>query len=84
LIKINYLRKKILVVNIKPTCLRERASQILEIEYGLIPLHRDLETMTRNLRDKQMLPSEIEIRRHVSIVEILVMWRKFDIRREMI
>jgi hypothetical protein len=75
------LKKEILVVNIKPTCSREREIWILGIEYSLIPLHRNLHTMTRNLREKYMHPNEVERRRHVSIVEILDMWRKSTIRR---
>jgi hypothetical protein len=80
----NCLKKESLVVNIKPTFSRERERWIPGIEYGLMPLHRNLHTMTRNLRDRQMHPNEVERRRHVSIVERLDMWRKYAIRREMI
>jgi len=57
------------MVNMKPTCSRERPSQILGIKYSLIPLHRDLEATTKNLRDRQVPHNENETGRHVNIVE---------------
>jgi hypothetical protein len=73
------LEKVILVVNIGPTCSRERERWILGIEDSLMPLHINLHTMTRDPRDNH---NEFKIRRHVSIVERLDMWRKIVIRRE--
>jgi len=73
------LKKSSFLANIKPTCLREREIQIIRENYGLIPLHRDMDAMDRNLRDKHMHPNEVKRTRHVSIVERLDMWKKYAI-----
>jgi hypothetical protein len=78
------LKKARLVVNINPTCSRERASWITGKEDGLIPLHKDLDTTTKNLKGKQMHPIKVERRRYASTVERMDMWRKYATRREMI
>jgi hypothetical protein len=84
LINIDYLKKESLVVNIKLTFSREIERWILGIEYDLIPLHRNLKSMTRNLRDRRMHQNKLERRKHVNNVETLDMWRKYTIRIEMI
>jgi hypothetical protein len=47
-----FLEEGSLVVNIKPTCSRERESSIIRKEDGLIPLYKDLDASTRNLKGK--------------------------------
>jgi hypothetical protein len=84
LITTYYLNKEILVLKLNPTCSREREIYIIEKEHDLIPLHRNIYSMTRNPRNKQIHPNEVERRMHLNIVEILDMWRKFSIRRETI
>jgi hypothetical protein len=71
------------VVNTIPTFSRERERWIPGIDYYLMPLHGNLHTMTRNIRDMKMHHNKVERRRHVSIVEILDTWRKYTIRSEM-
>jgi hypothetical protein len=58
--------KEILVVNIKPTCSRERESRITRKEDGLIPLYRDMDASTRNLKGRKMHPVKVKRRRHVN------------------
>jgi hypothetical protein len=65
------LKREILVVNIKPTFSRERASHIIGIEYGLRPLHRDLDAMIKNLRDRQMHPTKLKEE------DMLVLWKEW-------
>jgi hypothetical protein len=72
------------VVNINPTFSREIASQITRKEYNLIPLQKDLDATTKNLRDRQMHLNKFERRRDVNTMEILDMWRNYATRREMI
>jgi hypothetical protein len=75
------LDKVSLVVNTRPTFSRERERWIPGIESNLLPIHRNLHTMTRDPRDNH---DEVERRRHFSIVERLYTWRKIVIGRETI
>jgi len=68
LINIDCLDKASLVVNIRPTFSRERTRWIPRIEHGLMPLHRNLHTMIKNLKDRKMHHKKFKIRRHISIV----------------
>jgi len=58
----------------------ERERWIPWIEYDLMPLHRNPHNSNRNLKGRQMHLVEVERRRHVSTVEILDMWRNYNIR----
>jgi hypothetical protein len=78
------LMKEILVVNIKTTYSSEREKRITKKEDSLIPLYRDLDASTRNLKDIQMHPIKFKIRRHVCTMGKLDMWRRFSTRRETI
>jgi hypothetical protein len=72
------------VVKIKHTCSRERDSRITRKEDSLIPLYKDLDALTRNLKGKKMYNIKVERRRHACNMEILDMWRNYTIIRETI
>jgi hypothetical protein len=52
LINIVHLIREILVENTKPTFSRERESQITRKEDSLVPLYKDLDALTKNLKGK--------------------------------
>jgi hypothetical protein len=78
------MKKEILVVKSRTTFSMEIAIWITWIEYSLMPLHRNLHTITKNLKGRQMHLVEVKRRRHASTVEGLDMWRKYVIRSDTI